>query len=186
MFLYIYWIYWSICIKLVCLSMSIRHWMLVYRSRKGGIQLCKQVFSLSHCLYMCSFGKMVACFRYASINVLSVYLPPAKVDFSSENQEWTQKETDEVQWSPFWTFHYLTPVYGWFNCLINRWSIRQSFFFLKCSMLLVKYQRNDVRLSKITVAWNSLNQDAKLQNLNRCCKRRRRNLRWGFLCMLIF
>ncbi|XP_011036542.1 PREDICTED: 1-phosphatidylinositol-3-phosphate 5-kinase FAB1B-like isoform X3 [Populus euphratica] len=48
------------------------------------------------CLRFYGFGKMVACFRYASINVLSVYLPPAKVDFSSENQEWTQKETDEV------------------------------------------------------------------------------------------
>ncbi|KAJ6327355.1 hypothetical protein OIU78_014270 [Salix suchowensis] len=48
------------------------------------------------CLRFYGFGKMVACFRYASINVLSVYLPPAKVDFSSENQEWMQKETDEV------------------------------------------------------------------------------------------
>uniref|UniRef100_A0A6N2N997 Uncharacterized protein n=1 Tax=Salix viminalis TaxID=40686 RepID=A0A6N2N997_SALVM len=33
-----------------------------------------------------------------------------------------------------------------------RWSIRQSFYFLKYSMLLVKYQRNYVRLSNITVA----------------------------------
>ncbi|CAK7356447.1 unnamed protein product [Dovyalis caffra] len=48
------------------------------------------------CLRFYGFGKMVACFRYASINVLSVYLPPSKVDFSFENQEWTQKETDEV------------------------------------------------------------------------------------------
>ncbi|KAJ6706192.1 1-PHOSPHATIDYLINOSITOL-3-PHOSPHATE 5-KINASE FAB1B [Salix purpurea] len=48
------------------------------------------------CLRFYGFGKMVACFRYASINVLSVYLPPAKVDFSSENEEWMQKETDEV------------------------------------------------------------------------------------------
>ncbi|KAH8521214.1 hypothetical protein H0E87_002318 [Populus deltoides] len=48
------------------------------------------------CLRFYGFGQMVACFRYASINVLSVYLPPSRVDFSYENQEWMQKETDEV------------------------------------------------------------------------------------------
>ncbi|KAG6736171.1 hypothetical protein POTOM_061102 [Populus tomentosa] len=48
------------------------------------------------CLRFYGFGQMVACFRYASINVLSVYLPPSRVDFSFENQEWMQKETDEV------------------------------------------------------------------------------------------
>ncbi|XP_048234240.1 1-phosphatidylinositol-3-phosphate 5-kinase FAB1B isoform X2 [Ricinus communis] len=48
------------------------------------------------CLRFYGFGNMVACFRYASINVLSVYLPPLKLDFNSENQEWIQKETDEV------------------------------------------------------------------------------------------
>ncbi|KAL2933788.1 1-phosphatidylinositol-3-phosphate 5-kinase FAB1B [Bienertia sinuspersici] len=41
-------------------------------------------------------GKMVACFRYASIDVYSVYLPPAKVDFNYELQDWIQKEADEV------------------------------------------------------------------------------------------
>lgn len=39
---------------------------------------------------------MVACFRYASIDVYSVYLPPAKVDFNYETQDWIQKEADEV------------------------------------------------------------------------------------------
>ncbi|XP_050135002.1 1-phosphatidylinositol-3-phosphate 5-kinase FAB1B-like [Malus sylvestris] len=48
------------------------------------------------CLRFYGFGKMVACFRYASIYVHSVYLPPAKVDFNYEKQEWIQKETDEV------------------------------------------------------------------------------------------
>ncbi|KAF9689837.1 hypothetical protein SADUNF_Sadunf01G0134000 [Salix dunnii] len=48
------------------------------------------------CLRFYGFGKMVACFRYASINVLTVYLPPSRVDFSFENQEWMQKEADEV------------------------------------------------------------------------------------------
>ncbi|PRQ51739.1 putative 1-phosphatidylinositol-3-phosphate 5-kinase chromatin regulator PHD family [Rosa chinensis] len=48
------------------------------------------------CLRFYGFGKMVACFRYASIDVHSVYLPPSKLDFISEKQEWIQKETNEV------------------------------------------------------------------------------------------
>ncbi|GLT46185.1 hypothetical protein SLA2020_199590 [Shorea laevis] len=48
------------------------------------------------CLRFYGFGNMVACFRYASIDVLSVYLPPAELDFDFENQEWIQKELDEV------------------------------------------------------------------------------------------
>ncbi|KAJ8755880.1 hypothetical protein K2173_024425 [Erythroxylum novogranatense] len=48
------------------------------------------------CLRFYGFGKMVACFRYASISVLSVYLPPPKLDFYSENQEWIRKQSDEV------------------------------------------------------------------------------------------
>ncbi|XVE51784.1 hypothetical protein DITRI_Ditri02bG0069100 [Diplodiscus trichospermus] len=39
---------------------------------------------------------MVACFRYASIDVHSVYLPPPKVDFDYENQEWIQRQTEKV------------------------------------------------------------------------------------------
>ncbi|XP_076883986.1 1-phosphatidylinositol-3-phosphate 5-kinase FAB1B-like [Bidens hawaiensis] len=49
-----------------------------------------------HCLRFYGFGKMVACFRYASIDVHSVYLPPHKLDFKYENQEWIQHEVDEV------------------------------------------------------------------------------------------
>ncbi|KMT04736.1 hypothetical protein BVRB_7g169170 [Beta vulgaris subsp. vulgaris] len=48
------------------------------------------------CLRFYGCGKMVACFRYASIDVYSVYLPPAKVDFNYETQDWIQKEADEV------------------------------------------------------------------------------------------
>jgi len=39
---------------------------------------------------------MVACFRYASINIYAVTLPPAKLYFNYENQEWLQKESKEV------------------------------------------------------------------------------------------
>lgn len=39
---------------------------------------------------------MVACFRYASIELYSVYLPPSKVEFDVCIQEWIQKEMDEV------------------------------------------------------------------------------------------
>ncbi|KAJ1408315.1 Zinc finger, FYVE/PHD-type [Sesbania bispinosa] len=48
------------------------------------------------CLRFYGFGKMVACFRYASIDVHSVYLPPHKLDFDYGNQDWIQKESDEV------------------------------------------------------------------------------------------
>lgn len=52
----------------------------------------------------CSFGKMVACFRYASIDVHSVYLPPSKLDFYYENQEWIQQEVNEVRRMWLWIF----------------------------------------------------------------------------------
>ncbi|MBA0810505.1 hypothetical protein Gohar_002496 [Gossypium harknessii] len=39
---------------------------------------------------------MVACFRYASIDVHSIYLPPSKLEFNYENQEWMQAEANEV------------------------------------------------------------------------------------------
>ncbi|KAK1314676.1 1-phosphatidylinositol-3-phosphate 5-kinase FAB1B [Acorus calamus] len=48
------------------------------------------------CLRFYGFGKMVACFRYASIDVHSVYLPPPKLDFSYQHHDWIQKEADEV------------------------------------------------------------------------------------------
>lgn len=44
----------------------------------------------------CRFGKMVACFRYASIDVHSVYLPPSKLEFNYESQEWIERELNEV------------------------------------------------------------------------------------------
>ncbi|XP_071716617.1 1-phosphatidylinositol-3-phosphate 5-kinase FAB1B-like [Rutidosis leptorrhynchoides] len=48
------------------------------------------------CLRFYGFGKMVACFRYASIDVHSVYLPPHKLEFKYENWEWIQHEVNEV------------------------------------------------------------------------------------------
>ncbi|GER33911.1 1-phosphatidylinositol-3-phosphate 5-kinase [Striga asiatica] len=43
---------------------------------------------------------MVACFRYASIDLHSVYLPPPKLDFNYERQAWIEKELNEVSgWS---------------------------------------------------------------------------------------
>ncbi|XP_065849457.1 1-phosphatidylinositol-3-phosphate 5-kinase FAB1A-like isoform X2 [Euphorbia lathyris] len=49
------------------------------------------------CLRFYGFGRMVACFRYASVNIHSVFLPPSKVEFNYDNQEWIQKEAYEVQ-----------------------------------------------------------------------------------------
>lgn len=48
------------------------------------------------CLRFYGFGEMVACFRYASIKVHSVYLPPSKLDFTSQHQEWVELEANEV------------------------------------------------------------------------------------------
>ncbi|RZC85892.1 hypothetical protein C5167_026563 [Papaver somniferum] len=48
------------------------------------------------CLRFYGFGRMVACFRYASINVHSVYLPPSRVDFNYNRQDWIQHEANEV------------------------------------------------------------------------------------------
>ncbi|KAG4940042.1 hypothetical protein JHK87_043913 [Glycine soja] len=48
------------------------------------------------CLRFYGFGRMVACFRYASIDVHSVYLPPHTLIFDYGNQDWIQQESDEV------------------------------------------------------------------------------------------
>ncbi|XWS72335.1 hypothetical protein CRYUN_Cryun02cG0031200 [Craigia yunnanensis] len=48
------------------------------------------------CLRFYGFGRMVACFRYASIDVHSVYLPPPKLEFKYDNQEWIQSEANEA------------------------------------------------------------------------------------------
>ncbi|GMH04130.1 hypothetical protein Nepgr_005969 [Nepenthes gracilis] len=48
------------------------------------------------CLRFYGCGRMVACFRYSSIDVLSVYLPPPKLEFNYDKQEWVQKEAREV------------------------------------------------------------------------------------------
>ncbi|GAB4838067.1 hypothetical protein Ancab_027597 [Ancistrocladus abbreviatus] len=47
------------------------------------------------CLRFYGCGRMVACFRYASINVLSVFLPPPKLEFNYDEQEWVKKEANE-------------------------------------------------------------------------------------------
>ncbi|KAH6781232.1 phosphatidylinositol-4-phosphate 5-kinase family protein [Perilla frutescens var. frutescens] len=48
------------------------------------------------CLRFYGFGNMVACFRYASIDVHSVYLPPQALEFNYGSQEWLQRELNEV------------------------------------------------------------------------------------------
>ncbi|KAL8113631.1 1-phosphatidylinositol-3-phosphate 5-kinase FAB1B isoform X1 [Apium graveolens] len=48
------------------------------------------------CLRFYGFVNMVACFRYASIDVHSVYLPPSKLDFNFDNHYWIQRELNEV------------------------------------------------------------------------------------------
>ncbi|XP_020226394.1 1-phosphatidylinositol-3-phosphate 5-kinase FAB1B [Cajanus cajan] len=48
------------------------------------------------CLRFYGFGKMVACFRYTSIHLHSVYLPPPKLEFNHDSQDWLQKEANEL------------------------------------------------------------------------------------------
>ncbi|XP_044981393.1 1-phosphatidylinositol-3-phosphate 5-kinase FAB1B-like isoform X3 [Hordeum vulgare subsp. vulgare] len=48
------------------------------------------------CLRFYGFGKMVACFRYAPINVHSVHVPPHKLYFTHQPLDWIQKEVNEV------------------------------------------------------------------------------------------
>ncbi|KAF3630147.1 putative 1-phosphatidylinositol-3-phosphate 5-kinase FAB1C [Capsicum annuum] len=49
------------------------------------------------CLRFYGCGSMIAVFRYSPIYILSVHLPPSTLVFSSyKEQEWLQKETDEL------------------------------------------------------------------------------------------
>ncbi|KAK7265492.1 hypothetical protein RJT34_33112 [Clitoria ternatea] len=48
------------------------------------------------CLRFYGSGKMVACFRYASIDIHSVYLPPPKLEFNYDIQDWLQNEVNEL------------------------------------------------------------------------------------------
>lgn len=53
------------------------------------------------CLRYYGFGSMVAFFRYSPIDILSVHLPPSKLEFNVPQQEWLRKEaavlTDKVE-----------------------------------------------------------------------------------------
>ncbi|KAL9671187.1 hypothetical protein QQ045_008753 [Rhodiola kirilowii] len=48
------------------------------------------------CLRFYGYGRMVACFRYASIELHSVYLPLPRLEFDHSVQDWIQKEVDEI------------------------------------------------------------------------------------------
>ncbi|XP_018733285.2 putative 1-phosphatidylinositol-3-phosphate 5-kinase FAB1C isoform X1 [Eucalyptus grandis] len=53
------------------------------------------------CLRFYGLGSMVAFFRYSPIDILSVHLPPSKLEFNGLQQEWLRKEaaalTDKVE-----------------------------------------------------------------------------------------
>ncbi|KAA0038387.1 1-phosphatidylinositol-3-phosphate 5-kinase FAB1B-like [Cucumis melo var. makuwa] len=48
------------------------------------------------CLRFYGFGRTVACFHYAAINVQSVHIPPSMIEFHLNNLEWINKEANEV------------------------------------------------------------------------------------------
>lgn len=57
---------------------------------------------------------MVACFRYAPINVHSVYLPPSKLEFNNpELDEWLLNEIQEV--------HFSLKICSLLNFYLNKW-----------------------------------------------------------------
>ncbi|CAI9097345.1 OLC1v1033745C1 [Oldenlandia corymbosa var. corymbosa] len=49
------------------------------------------------CLRFYGLGSMVACFYYAPINVHTVHLPPPKLEFNYDFEEWIRTEADEVR-----------------------------------------------------------------------------------------
>lgn len=88
---------------------------------------------------------MVACFRYASIDVHSVYLPPPKLEFNYEIQEWIQREKDEVELLDcfLYFFSYIGGYQPWNllrnSVLSNRWLQGPSFCSPKCLMLCINW-----------------------------------------------
>ncbi|RID80542.1 hypothetical protein BRARA_A03201 [Brassica rapa] len=68
-----------------------------YRCRSSASRVACCGHSLHRdCLRFYGFGNMVACFRYATIDVHSVYLPPSVLSFNYDNQDWIQREIDKV------------------------------------------------------------------------------------------
>ncbi|EFJ32358.1 hypothetical protein SELMODRAFT_144057 [Selaginella moellendorffii] len=49
------------------------------------------------CLRFYGFGNMIACFRYASVHLHSIHLPPPKLEFNDPSQqEWLRDEANEI------------------------------------------------------------------------------------------
>ncbi|XP_062195651.1 1-phosphatidylinositol-3-phosphate 5-kinase FAB1B-like isoform X2 [Phragmites australis] len=97
------------------------------------------------CLRFYGFGEMVACFRYASIKVHSVYLPPSKLDFTSQHQEWVEQEKNEVVDSAELLF---TKVMNG----LHRISERQITGSFDGNLKILELRRNIVELEEILQA----------------------------------
>ncbi|KQJ98517.1 1-phosphatidylinositol-3-phosphate 5-kinase FAB1A [Brachypodium distachyon] len=95
------------------------------------------------CLRFYGFGEMVACFRYASIMVHSVYLPPSKLDFTSQHQEWVEQEANEVVDSAELLF---TEVLNALHQISEKRPITGS---LDGNMKILELRRNIVELEDI-------------------------------------
>lgn len=85
---------------------------------------------------------MVACFRYASISVHSVYLPPSKLEFNYYNQEWIQREANEVQVLAYANYFYmfLHSIYVLRKLIFNRFMKGLVASLLKFKMLSERFQ----------------------------------------------
>lgn len=83
---------------------------------------------------------MVACFRYASIDLHSVYLPPSKLEFNCDGQDWLQKEVDEVDKLILVEILDIAPtsnlsVFMRLLILSNRYITRLKYCLVKCATL---------------------------------------------------
>lgn len=63
------------------------------------------------CHFSYRYGSMVAFFRYSPIDILSVHLPPAMLEFNGHvQQDWITKEASEV---PLWNFWSGSDCFEW-------------------------------------------------------------------------
>lgn len=89
---------------------------------------------------------MVACFRYASIDVHSVYLPPSKLEFHYDDLDWLQKEANGVQGLQIISFCDTAAVTKlldayWLIDHVYRYIAKQNYFSQKCRMLFIRFHK---------------------------------------------
>ncbi|XP_039144909.1 LOW QUALITY PROTEIN: putative 1-phosphatidylinositol-3-phosphate 5-kinase FAB1C [Dioscorea cayenensis subsp. rotundata] len=109
------------------------------------------------CLRFYGCGSMVAFFRYAPVNILSVHLPPSLMDFTCDgHEEWIKREENEISSKVgFLHSEVIDALYNLeqqiktFECQPIRASIQNHISELNC---LLKKERNDYNVMLQTTA----------------------------------